>query len=86
MNNFYIIEVGSHHGDFLILPEKILIIKGIISSGNNNGTRFLSIYPYDYTKRNWTSDKQYWVSTLNSPLSDMDHGNSVMKQFLPKAF
>jgi hypothetical protein len=82
-NDFYIIELGGYHGEYLIIPEEILIKYGFISSENTNGKFVLGVYHYDYVdkklpttldihkskvKGNWTCDKQYWVSTDKGPL------------------
>lgn len=82
-NDFYIIEIGSNHGDFLILSEQVLIDKGLISINGEETTQTLNVYPYDYVenkllttpnrykylvKGNWTCDKKYWYSTEEGPL------------------
>lgn len=53
-NDFYIIELGTHHGDFLILLESQLIEKGNIKVRDQtgriiqSGTTGLSVFPYNY--------------------------------------
>jgi hypothetical protein len=98
-NDFYVIEIGSYHEDFLILPEQTLIDKDIISTKdlltsdeiNNENKKTdkykLYVFPYNHVEKklliskenqtgceskitgNWTTDKQYWFSTENGPLS-----------------
>jgi hypothetical protein len=75
-NDFYVIEVASKHGEFIILPEQLLIDKGFIITENCEGRCDLSVYPYDHVEKlravthdprakalikgNWTCDKSLW--------------------------
>lgn len=79
-NDFYIIEIGSHHGYFLAIPENILIDKRIIKTDNQTGKPYIIVFPFDYLdtketnkvikdkkaiKGNWTcKDKRLWVSSF----------------------
>ena len=70
-NDIYIIELGTHQGDFLFLPESLLIEKGYIKTYTQTGKRNLNVYLHDYVevnrllkqkhvskiKGNWTCDK-----------------------------
>jgi len=77
-NDFYVIEIGSHHGDFLIVPEKILIDKGYISINEKPRGEKFDTFPYGYlayrlanvrpgwehmVKGNWTMNPLFWFST-----------------------
>lgn len=77
-NDFYIIEIGSHHGDFLILPEQILVDKQIVQIGDIKSQMQIGVFPYGYleqklltvrkgwehrVKGNWTMNPKYWFST-----------------------
>lgn len=62
-NDFYIIEIGSKLGEFLILSEEVLISNGLITTADRVGKPKIHVYPYDYTentnvkferKGNWT--------------------------------
>lgn len=53
-NDFYVIEIGSHHGDFLWLPENLLIAKGYITENINvdeSSRCHMSIFAYDYVEK-----------------------------------
>lgn len=76
-NDFYIMEIGSYHGMFLILHESILIDKQYIDTETVIGRHILHFFPYDYVKNNptrkgnWTCEPKYWYSTENGHLMDM---------------
>jgi hypothetical protein len=85
-NDLYIIELGSNHGDFLILSEKILIEKGYIQTNEQKGKKNLNVYPHDYVEKkllttighkskikgNWSCDKSLWISTEKGFLYQVD--------------
>lgn len=86
-NDLYIVELGSNQGDFLFLPEDLLIEKGYIKTFSQPGRTNLDVYPYDYVQKrklitpkchhnkitgNWTCDKSLWISTQYGPLKDID--------------
>lgn len=68
-NDFYVIELRTHLGDFLILHESILIEQQFIATETHKGRTGLHIFPYDYLKTypdrkgNFTCLKKYWFST-----------------------
>jgi hypothetical protein len=49
-NDFYIIEIGSKIGEFLILSEEVLISNGFITTIDRIGKQKIHVYPYDYTE------------------------------------
>ena len=75
-NDFYIIEIGGYHGEFLWLTEDILIEHKLVDTDKKYSN--LSVFPYDYVEKklltvdvkykskvkgNWTCNIDYWVST-----------------------
>ena len=76
-NDYYIIELGSHLGEFLILSEQLLIEKGFISVDNQKALMDLTCYKqYCVDDKLLTKNKhwtQHWISinTLNDELGDI---------------
>jgi hypothetical protein len=72
-NNYYVIEVETHIGWFLIIPESILINAGFISEDDSIETRnCLRIFPHNYNSKTKTFDeptekffKNRWSSNPN---------------------
>ena len=78
-NDFYVIEMGEHLGEFLFVPEYILLEKKYISQGPLEKARSrLRVFPYDYVEKrkatattgqknkikgNWSCNKWYWMTT-----------------------
>lgn len=53
-NDFYVIEIGGYHNNFLWLPENLLIAKGYVSENimvDENSKYTLDIFPYDYIEK-----------------------------------
>jgi hypothetical protein len=50
-NNVYVIELGTHSGDFLILSEGLMIRKKMIKTDDQRGRTNLDVYPYNYIER-----------------------------------
>jgi hypothetical protein len=81
-NDIYIIELSTHLGDFLFLPESLLISKDFIKTNTNPGKTSLNVFPYDYieianidrpesshlNRGNWTCDKSLWLSTTKGEI------------------
>jgi len=61
-NDFYVLEIGGYHGDFLWLPQNLLIAKGYISeniSVDEPSKCHMSIFAHDYVEKKLltTNDK-----------------------------
>lgn len=51
-NDFYVLELGNYHGDFLWIPDYLLVEKGYISKGPlEKEEKSLCIFPYDYVEK-----------------------------------
>lgn len=84
-NDFYVIELGGHHGEFLILHEQLLIDMGYVSH-QGKGKQNLNVFPlgyirekmksvtsrWDMVKGNWTCDSKLWFRE-NNFITDYPH-------------
>ena len=72
-NDYYVIELGSYHGEFLWLCEELLIEKGWIATDTQKGKTSLSVFPYDYVEKRLST----MPNTNRKELSDrkLVHGN-----------
>ncbi len=79
-NDFYIIELGGFHGEFLILPEYQLINRGYISSNGNKGITTLHVFHETYVeckklisskpgyvRGNWMCNSNLWYDDNRRP-------------------
>ena len=81
-NDYYVIELGTHKGKFLIIPEIELFDRGYLSYNNVVGKSNINVYPYDYietrfkitpnghkhrVKGNWTCNYNLWYDNERRP-------------------
>ncbi len=79
-NDYYIIELGGFHEEFLILPEQQLINRGYISSNGNIGKTTLYVFHETYVecgkltnskpgnvKGNWMCNSNLWYDDNRRP-------------------
>ena len=79
-NDYYIIELGGFHGEFLILPEQQLINRGYILNNKNIGKTTLYVFHETYVecgklicpqsnrvKGNWMCNSNLWYDDNRRP-------------------
>ena len=69
-NDYYVFEVGSHEGKFLIVREGFLITKGFLRTEHQLGKKALNVYPPGYEAKQfitgaWTCDEANWWDGLS---------------------
>ena len=87
-NDFYIIELGANHGDFMWIPEHVLIKMGYISENNLQEKRkVFNLYPHDHVEKrrevsrshknnvkgSWSCDPKFWISTERGCLGSLEN-------------
>ncbi len=85
-NDFYAIEVGGFHGEFLIIPEQELIDRGHISRNEYKGITSLNVFHETYiecrklistqpwqVRGNWTSNPDLWYNNDRKPYILIDN-------------
>ncbi len=90
--DMYIIELKETEGDFICLPEQLLIENGNITTESQSGNIFLHVYPHNHVKNrkemssnvhsairiqhHWTCEYNLWFSTKDGYM-----GNKSIKNF-----
>lgn len=85
-NDFYVFEIGEHHGDFLFIPEDLLL------NEKNVIKKMLLVFSYNIESRksvkakgNFTNDLSRWFSTergcLGSDDSVITHVENLFSSF-----
>ena len=76
--DFFIVEIGGikdnlqeFHGNFLIIPRKVMIEKEIFTSDTVWGSQTFSIRPSDYQKEHWST--VYWNKIPDELVRDPEY-------------
>ncbi len=91
-NDYYIIELGGFHGEFLILPEQQLINRGYISKNENTGKTTLLVFHETYVecgklfntkphlvRGNWMCNSNLWYDDNRRPNVLIDNPQTLNK-------